>query len=474
MSAATSGPARPWFMYDRAAMRMVWASLFLLTACTFQRDAEPTFTHIEIVDRASGETVPYGTEIRLRVTGEELWGRDVEIDVHAVGPAGSDEIVAALSTTFGTGEEEQVGETEWIVGGDFLAVTGRYRIYFVARFDDVSITSDSLFVEVDPRLESVELDRASGTQVRAGDTITVEITGRDVWGLPLTVELRRTAEDGAESSISEVRTTFDETERTQSALVSFQVDGDVLAVPGRSDLFALARFGEQSATSGSVYVEVETRVETISLFRDTESGRIPMDEAGARPGETLVGRIEGTGLVGETVDVDFFLSGSPDQLIDSVSVTGDGSMLEVTFEMPVEILGGAVTGILFLQVTAGGRSTRSSTFTLHRWGIDHCAWRVDGVERAHDFEVDAGKVVELFVVTWGLEGRSATFEIYENDDIQDDYTDTISDVVSGETLAPIWTTFFMDDGLFNNRNEYYFEVTVEDVSCMSPLLRVNK
>jgi hypothetical protein len=191
------------------------------------------------------------------------------------------------------------------------------------------------------------------------------------------------------------------------------------------------------------------------------------------PGSITV-LVRGRAMVGLTLTVEM-RRGSPEMTIATMDLVVESNDVEVAFTPDETIyLAGEDSVPIYFWVEVGAAGGSSAIYSLDRKGIDRCAWFRAGEELGHETEVDHGTAVELRVFTWGFDGENAFFDIYENDDVGDDYLESLQDTVSADLVSPSWNARFTEDGVFDVQAEYFFRVTIGNRDCQSPRIHVDK
>src|SRR6185436_1241961 len=124
---------------------------------------------------STGAEVSPNEPISIRVTGRELWGRPLELEVHFAPEAGGDRVVKELSLRFDQALDTQTASTTWKLDPSLLRDAGRTEIYFLAVAEGARLASERIFVETHPVLLDIGL--SAPAQIVPGSELTATITG---------------------------------------------------------------------------------------------------------------------------------------------------------------------------------------------------------------------------------------------------------------------------------------------------------
>jgi hypothetical protein len=445
------------------------AALWIACAgCLVSIDAEPDIQSVELVGIAPGERLGAGAQVQVRIEGVELWNRTATVEVHRIDESGTDQIEASFAAVFDDEQDRQVATGTWTVQGDFLAVKGSSEIYLVVSFKSESERSSSFMVVADPKLVSIDLvGLSAGQRVEAGAAIQVELVGAEVAGLPVLLEIRRTGEE----IVGTATVSFDTSSDAQAASWEWRVEGPFLERPGRNDLWVRAVLGDQALISERVFVEVITAVTGVNVLVDGAAAE--WNQPIRFPAPVSV-EVLGTGLLDQPLVIDFFRA-APEFVLTTFDRIADSNRFLLTFTPdPAIFVNGELRVPIYFRAVAGGVEGNSPTVSLELTGIARCAWFRNGQELADEAQVADRTDVELRTFTWGLDGSSANFDIFENDDVGDDYQTSLDGTVASDSVSPVWTAVFVQDNITDIQSEFFFDVRIEDRSCRSPILHVQR
>ena len=381
-------------------------------------------------------------------------------------------------------EREGIGtglKGHWDVRGDFLKKAGRSKIFLRAtgtpRSVDpsspeaapVTVASQSVFVEVNPKLEAITLlIPSAGETIALGEEVKFQVAGTDLW---LSVDVHAMAVDGTDMPTSIV----DSYSAGSGSATSWVVDGTLRKSLGKHRLRLVAEYGEQQVQSDPFEVEVLYVLDGVELLVRSPEGSLQdagYDDLELRKVDDLVIRVSGRGLTGQTLEI---FEGEA-KLGDAVA---PGDELDFVYKPRWEDFpAGQQKRAYQFKVTIGIFEEETGA-TLLRWGIIGCTWRrADGSVLGNNDNVAAGTDVHLTVDTWGFKSSTAEFVIKEEDLGEDDYMTTLTTPVTSEKVDISWKAEYDVDPAawpfedVHTDAEFYFTVQIEDLSCKSKLIEV--
>lgn len=159
----------------------------------FVVESNPTLTEIRIALPEPGRTVGLGDEIRIEVTGEEVWGQRLDLTASQELDNGTSLVVRRLGGNFDDAETNQLATIVWTLTDRDFTETGTRTLSFAASFGDLEIESpDRVAVAVDALLDVVEMF-PEGDDLRIGEELVAIITGQGLEGRTLSVSLDDTS-----------------------------------------------------------------------------------------------------------------------------------------------------------------------------------------------------------------------------------------------------------------------------------------
>jgi hypothetical protein len=344
--------------------------------------------------------------------------------------------------------------------------------------------SQSVFVELYPTLDSLEVRLPTDQPLPYGTPIEFQVTGRDLWGdVGVTV---LNVDTGANVAGLEEVLPFDGSQPSLGG--SWTMRARELERVGTHHLRLVARYGDLEVESDPItFVVTHTLDEVTTLVRYGD-GRLgfPTVPYPRLSEVTALGvRISGTQLAGHEVTV----NGGP-------PVLASGDELDLMVLTPTaDDFGDGNGRTTYDFVVRSGGIERNASVTLQRWGIESCAWRSnDGRFLGGSEYVARGTPVFMHALLWGFpdtttnwfffKSPQAEFMIWEADpggrpargeiDLfqnNDDEVESFDADIRNDQTEARWTTVFGDEydplDLHLNAAEYYFEVKVEDQVCTS-------
>jgi hypothetical protein len=313
-----------------------------------------------------------------------------------------------------------------------------------------------------PTLTGIELvDLDDGDFVIPRSIVTVRVAGTDMGGASVSVEVYGTLQATDRTELLETHEVdFEATPDGEMAILNWTVAGDILSRAGTNEVYFRAVFGDQHLTSPSVFVEVIPAIDAVRIIHESPLGtrELASDDSFPVEGQLLV-QVDASGLVGETLTLEVHYVEADDVVVASLDETIASDQVDFVHVVDDEDVTGDTLGVYFRAVAEPLERVSPTVYALFS-GIYDCAWTYDdGTVIGDGATVPVRTAVRMRVWTWGFDGTEAKFEIWEDDGVADNdwVADYFADVVEGLAESS-WTTFFTDDGVFDNTDEYYFRV----------------
>lgn len=173
-------------------------------------------------------------------------------------------------------------------------------------------------VDAEPVIADVILiGVAADTVVRPGTVVRARLEGEELWNRTAAVEIHRISAKG-DVVEDEVPARFDAGEDRQTATAEWTVGGGFLLEGGRSEIYLVARFGGVSARSSSFFVDVNPKLERVTLAGLSEGDRV-------EPRSTIRAEVSGTDVASLPVLLELRWAGATSGIAVTATVAFDGS-----------------------------------------------------------------------------------------------------------------------------------------------------
>jgi hypothetical protein len=323
-----------------------------------------------------------------------------------------------------------------------------------------------------PELLGVSLEEPSGPLTK-GDSVSAVVTAQNADGERVRVTAWLTPELSAQPRALEERELILATAgQNDSASWSLRLTEEAFAYEGDNQLHYSATLGDTVVESQPVTFTVRPRVVALSLGYRGPDG--PRDLAG---GEVIPVGAE-VSLTLDTADLagrrPVQLQAEVDgQVMETWSLTPEEDQVVSTRTIPASWLGAGSSSRITFRAETPGSVVESPEILVSTHGIFDCGFRAaDGSELGPGARVGPGNNVFLRARVWGRAGQAANFELWEQDSSEDDFVTRFNANEQSGVLQVAWSTQWIDDGLLDTEDEYYFNVDFAGARCRSGLLVV--
>jgi hypothetical protein len=376
----------------------------------------------------------------------------------------------------------------WQVRHPVFKQAGRFRVDLQATVqptlrgsDAFVVTAAPLFMQLATSVDAVRVV-APANPVAYGTPVDIQVDGRDLWD-----DIVLTAVDAAGAPVPalEARVPFGLGDRTIRH--SWIISARALERVGSHDIHLVASYGALSARSGPLTLVLTHTIDTASVLVRRLDGTVTPGtglELRLQNVKELVVRARGTQLAGHEVTVN---GGKP-----FVAASDEVEIAHPVSDRDFEA--GEAQRRYEFSFRSGGVE-RTASETLVRWGITSCGWfDAAGQPLADGAEVKEGTPVIMRATTWGFpdtrttlgifKDREANFAIKESDAGRhpilgpgDDDVDDFDADIRGDASEHGWTARHDEDTplpvpLVRSYAELFFDVTIEDQTCRSKVMRV--
>lgn len=321
-----------------------------------------------------------------------------------------------------------------------------------------------------PELRRVSFLRAPEVGAE-GDLVEVEAFAADASGETVTFEVFGVPELSKKPRLLEVHT---EKISANYASLRWTIDGEILEFEGDNELFFQVSMNDQALQSERIPVPVRPEVESVTLSYEGPTGRTALAEDDLLPQTVpliILAQTKGLGSR-ETLTLEIELNG---QVVETVQAEINDRTVGYRFVPESGFFGGASSVPLRVRARSGTLEAVSARVNATARGIYECEWLgTNGTPLDLNVKLGVGINVRLFVRGWGLDNEQAVFELWEDDPSNDDFVGRFTETIQGGIAEAAWTTEFMDDGVFNDTNEFFYNVGVSGLSCSSQNLEVDR
>lgn len=323
-----------------------------------------------------------------------------------------------------------------------------------------------------PELLGVVLEEPDGPLLK-GDSVTAVVTAQNADGEAVRVTAWLTPELSAQPRPLEERELLLATAgENDSASWSVRLGEEAFAYEGDNQLHYTAALGDAEVESEPVTFTVRPRVLSLSLRYRGPDGLQSLSGGEVIPvGSEVELTLDTADLAGRrSVRFEARVDGN---LLETWTVTPEEDQVVSTRSIPTSWLGGGSSSQVVFRATTAGSVVESPTVLATTHGIYDCGFRAaDGSELGPGARVGPGNNVFLRARVWGRAGQAANLELWEQDSSEDDFVIRFDANEQNGVLQVAWSTQWIDDGLLDTEDEYYFNVDFAGARCRSGLLVV--
>lgn len=323
-----------------------------------------------------------------------------------------------------------------------------------------------------PELLSVEVEAPDGPLAK-GDSVSAVITAQNADGEAVRVTAWLTPElSGQPRALEERELILASSGPNDSAGWTLRLGEEAFAYEGDHQLHYTAALADTVVESEALTFTVRPRVVSLSLRYRGPDGWTELSGGEVVPvGVEVELTLNTADLVGRRpVHLEAWVDG---MIMETWTLNPEADQVVSTRTLPASWLGAGSSSRISFRAQTPGSLVESPEILVSTHGIFDCGFRAaDGSELGPGARVGPGNNVLLRARVWGRAGQAANIELWEQDSSDDDFVARFDANEQSGSLQVAWTTQWIDDGLLDGEDEYYFNVDFAGARCRSGLLVV--